>query len=66
MNLTLIVHTVLDDYALPWHGTHGIGHSGGKCYRRLQPMRGHGVRDVYCNIPVGVSCVRRQRPSVRR
>jgi len=26
MNLKLIVHTVLEDYALPWHGTHGVSH----------------------------------------
>jgi uncharacterized protein len=26
MNLKRVVHTVLEDYALPWHGTHGVGH----------------------------------------
>ena len=26
MNLKLIVHAVLEDYALPWHGTHGVSH----------------------------------------
>ncbi|MGA2067492.1 MAG: hypothetical protein ABSG86_21155 [Thermoguttaceae bacterium] len=25
-NLKPIVHTILEDYALPWHGTHGVGH----------------------------------------
>jgi len=26
MNLKRVVHTILEDYALPWHGTHGVGH----------------------------------------
>ena len=26
MNLKPLVHRLLGDYALPWHGTHGIGH----------------------------------------
>jgi len=26
LNLKLIVHAVLEDYALPWHGTHGVSH----------------------------------------
>jgi uncharacterized protein len=26
MNLKPLVHAILDDYSLPWHGTHGIGH----------------------------------------
>jgi len=26
MNLKHIVHTILEDYALPWHGTHGVSH----------------------------------------
>lgn len=26
LNLKPIVHAVLEDYALPWHGTHGIAH----------------------------------------
>jgi uncharacterized protein len=26
LNLKPIVHRILEDYALPWHGTHGIGH----------------------------------------
>ena len=25
-NLKPLVHCILDDYALPWHGTHGVGH----------------------------------------
>lgn len=26
MNLKPILHRILEDYALPWHGTHGVGH----------------------------------------
>src|SRR5580704_12365588 len=26
MNLKPLVHRILEDYALPWHGTHGVGH----------------------------------------
>jgi uncharacterized protein len=26
LNLRLIVHAILEDYALPWHGTHGVAH----------------------------------------
>ncbi len=26
LNLAPIVHCILDDYALSWHGTHGVGH----------------------------------------
>ena len=26
LNLTPIIHRILEDYALPWFGTHGIGH----------------------------------------
>lgn len=26
LNLKPIVHTILEGYALPWHGTHGVGH----------------------------------------
>ncbi len=26
MNLRPLVHRILEDYALPWHGTHGMGH----------------------------------------
>ena len=26
VNLKAIVHAILEDYALPWHGTHGVGH----------------------------------------
>lgn len=26
LNLKPIVHAILDDYALPWHGLHGVGH----------------------------------------
>ncbi len=26
MNLKPLVHAILEDYALPWHGTHGVGH----------------------------------------
>ena len=26
MNLKAIVHRILEDYELPWHGTHGVGH----------------------------------------
>jgi hypothetical protein len=26
MNLRFIVRTILEDYALPWPGTHGVGH----------------------------------------
>ena len=26
LNLKPLVHRILEDYALPWHGTHGIGH----------------------------------------
>jgi len=26
LNLKLIVHSILEDYALPWNGTHGVGH----------------------------------------
>jgi uncharacterized protein len=26
MNLNPLVHAILEDYALPWHGTHGVGH----------------------------------------
>ena len=25
-NLKLLVHAILEDYALPWNGTHGVGH----------------------------------------
>ncbi len=25
-SLKLLVHTILEDYALPWNGTHGVGH----------------------------------------
>lgn len=25
LNLKLIIHTILEDYALPWHGDHGVG-----------------------------------------
>ena len=27
LNLKLLVHAILEDYALPWHGIHGVGHS---------------------------------------
>ncbi len=27
MNRKPIIHRILEDYALPWHGTHGVGHS---------------------------------------
>ena len=26
MNLKPVIHRILQDYALPWHGTHGVGH----------------------------------------
>ncbi len=26
LNLKVIVHTILEDYALPWYGLHGVGH----------------------------------------
>jgi uncharacterized protein len=26
MNLKLIIHAILEEYTLPWHGTHGVGH----------------------------------------
>jgi uncharacterized protein len=26
LNLKLLVHQILEDYALPWRGTHGVGH----------------------------------------
>ena len=26
IDLKPIVHRILEDYALPWHGTHGVGH----------------------------------------
>jgi uncharacterized protein len=26
LNLRPIIHAILEDYALPWHGTHGISH----------------------------------------
>ena len=26
MDLKPLVHRILEDYALPWHGTHGVGH----------------------------------------
>jgi uncharacterized protein len=26
MNLKPIIHRILEDYALPWHGVHGVGH----------------------------------------
>lgn len=26
MNLKPLIHRILEDYALPWHGTHGVGH----------------------------------------
>jgi uncharacterized protein len=26
VNLKPIIHRILEDYALPWHGTHGVGH----------------------------------------
>jgi uncharacterized protein len=26
LNLKLIVHTILEDYALPWEGSHGVAH----------------------------------------
>jgi len=26
LNLKPLVHRILEDYALPWHGTHGVGH----------------------------------------
>src|SRR5664279_2106867 len=26
MNLKPLVHLILKDYALPWHGTHSVGH----------------------------------------
>jgi uncharacterized protein len=26
LNLRPVVHAILEDYALPWHGTHGVGH----------------------------------------
>jgi len=26
LNLTPLVHRILEDYSLPWHGTHGVGH----------------------------------------
>ena len=26
LNLKLLVHAILEDYALPWHGIHGVGH----------------------------------------
>jgi uncharacterized protein len=26
LTLKPIIHRVLEDYALPWHGTHGVGH----------------------------------------
>ena len=26
MNLKPIIHRILEDYELPWHGTHGVGH----------------------------------------
>jgi len=26
LNLKSIVHAILTDYPLPWHGTHGVGH----------------------------------------
>jgi uncharacterized protein len=26
LNLKPVVHVILEDYALPWHGAHGVGH----------------------------------------
>ena len=26
LNLKPLVHRILEDYSLPWHGTHGVGH----------------------------------------
>ena len=26
LNLKPLVHRILEDYELPWHGTHGVGH----------------------------------------
>ena len=26
IDLNPLVHAILEDYALPWHGTHGVGH----------------------------------------
>jgi hypothetical protein len=26
VNLKPLVHRILEDYDLPWHGTHGVGH----------------------------------------
>jgi uncharacterized protein len=26
LNLNPLIHQILEDYALPWHGTHGVGH----------------------------------------
>ena len=26
LNLKPLIHQILEDYALPWHGTHGVGH----------------------------------------
>ena len=26
LNLKSLIHRILEDYSLPWHGTHGVGH----------------------------------------
>ena len=28
LHLKPLIHAILEDYALPWHGTHGVGHWG--------------------------------------
>ena len=32
IDLKPLVHQILEDYSLPWHGTHGVGHWGG-CWK---------------------------------
>ena len=26
LNLSAVIHAVLDEYVLPWHGDHGVAH----------------------------------------
>ena len=45
LNLKPLVHQILEDYSLPWHGTHGVGHWARVLENGLRLRQDHRRRD---------------------
>ena len=43
IDLKPIIHRILEDYALPWHGTHGVGHWARVLENGLRLAKGTGA-----------------------